>query len=80
MGSPTSVDRTNHPDGGSALALGCTRRPASGPAERRILLVMMKGGSELEPVLVIEVGCLTRRRWAEARDTIHSSMDVVHTN
>lgn len=56
MGSPTNADRTNHPDGGSALALGCTRRPASGPAERRVLLVMVKRGSEQEPELVIENG------------------------
>jgi len=57
MGNPTNADRTNQPDGGSALALGCTRRPASGPAVRRVLLVREKGarkGSELEPELVIE--------------------------
>jgi hypothetical protein len=54
MGSPTNADRTNHPDGGSALALGCNRRPASGLAVRRVLLVTAKGGSELEPELVIE--------------------------
>ncbi len=53
-GSPTNADRTNHPDGGSALALGCSRRPVNGLAARRVLLVMVKGGSELEIELVIE--------------------------
>jgi hypothetical protein len=69
MGSPTNVDRTNQPDGGSALAVGCTRRPASGPALRR-----ERKGRELGAVLVIEGWCLALRRRAQTRDVI----DVIH--
>ena len=69
MGSPTNADRTNQPDGGSTLAVGCTRRPASGRALRR-----ERKGRELGAVLVIEGWCLALRRRAQARDAI----DVIH--
>jgi hypothetical protein len=71
MGSPTNADRTNQPDGGSALAVGCTRRPASGPALRR-----ERKGRELGAVLVIEGWCLALRRRAQARDVIDVNIDA----
>ena len=58
MGSPTNADRTNQPDGGSALAVGCTRRPV------RPALCRERKKRELEAVLVIEgaqVRCLALR-------------------
>jgi hypothetical protein len=71
MGSPTNADRTNQPDGGSALAVGCTRRPASGPALRR-----ERKGRELGAVLVVEGWCLALRRRAQARDVIDVNIDA----
>ena len=75
MGSPTNADKTNQPDGGSALAVGCARKPASGPALRR------EKKNELEAVLVIEeaqIRCLALRslRQAKARSVIHGDIDV----
>jgi hypothetical protein len=50
-GRPTTADRTNHPDGSSAL--GCDRRPV---VVRRVCVTGReeREGREMEPELVLE--------------------------